>query len=145
MPRLQAWFGEAHCRYAYSGLQLPPLPWTPALLELRARVEGLAGRPFNSVLLNYYRDGRDSVSWHSDDEKELGPDPVVASLSLGAPRRFQMKHRSRGDLPRPAWELGHGSLLLMGRGSQTGWRHQLPKQPGVKEARVNLTFRSIVG
>jgi alkylated DNA repair dioxygenase AlkB len=140
VPRLQAWYGER--RYAYSGLRLEPLPWTPLLDAMRHEIGAACGLEFNSVLLNYYRDGNDSVAWHSDDERELGPDPRIASLSLGATRRFELKHRTR----KPAKvniALEDGSLLLMGSGVQQHWVHQLPKEAGVTAPRLNLTFRLI--
>jgi len=105
-------------------------------------VEKAAGTHFNSVLLNYYRDGKDSVAWHSDDEKELGENPVIASLSLGITRRFELRHRKR-DVPKSVFELENGSLLLMGPGIQENWHHQVPKQPGLIGERINLTFRKI--
>jgi len=142
VPRLQAWYGNRECRYGYSGLMLAPLPWTPTLHELRSMVEDVTGEPFNCVLLNHYRNGHDSVSWHSDDEPELGPDPVIASLSLGEARKFELKHRKTGL--KSVCELGHGSLLVMGRGIQQNWQHQAPKQSGVTGSRLNLTFRNIV-
>lgn len=142
IPRLQAWVGDRKSRYRYSGLALTPLPWTPLLDALKTRVEKVAGAPFNSVLLNYYRNGMDSVAWHSDDEKELGDEPVIASLSLGVTRRFELKHRRR-KLPKTCCDLSHGSLLVMGRGIQQNWHHQVPKQPGISDGRINLTFRYI--
>ncbi len=141
-PRLTAWYGEAGQRYTYSGLTLDPLPFTPLLRQLKAAIEGAAGTHFDSVLINRYRDGRDSVGWHADDEPELGPDPLIASLSLGAVRRFVLKER-RGT-ERLALDLPHGSLLLMGRGCQRGWLHALPKTARPVGARVNLTFRALV-
>lgn len=142
IPRLQAWYGDKESRYAYSGLTLSPLPWTPLLNALNEDIQGLCNTAFNSVLLNYYRDGRDSVAWHSDDEKELGVDPVIASLSLGASRRFELKHRFR-KIPKSVCELTHGSLLVMQTGIQHNWCHQVPKQPEVQDGRINLTFRHI--
>lgn len=142
IPRLQAWYGEKNSRYGYSGLALHPLPWTPLLTDLKARVETAAGAVFNSVLVNFYRDGRDSVSWHSDDEKELGGDPVIASLSFGATRRFDLKHR-RNKGQKFSCELTTGSLLVMGKGIQQHWQHQVPKQPAITEGRINLTFRYV--
>lgn len=140
VPRLQAWYGER--RYGYSGLKLAPLPWTPTLDAIRHRIAEHCGTLFNSVLINYYRDGNDSVAWHSDDERELGPDPCIASLSFGATRRFELKHRVQ---PRTKMQLllEDGSLLMMGRGLQGNWRHQLPKDPTVTAPRLNLTFRLI--
>jgi len=143
IPRLQAWYGDTGSRYGYSGLRLNPLPWTALLASMRERLERELGLRFNSVLLNYYRDGNDSVAWHSDDEHELGPDPCIASLSLGAPRPFELRHRSLRSHGKRSLELGDGSLLLMGQGLQRHWQHQLPKQPGLQEARLNLTFRLI--
>ncbi len=140
VPRLQAWYGDR--RYGYSGLQLTPLPWTPALDGMRRRISEVAQFEFNSVLVNNYRDGNDSVAWHADDERELGPDPHIASLSLGATRRFELKHRTR-KLSRLNLSLESGSLLLMGSGLQRHWVHQLPKDTGITLPRINLTFRFI--
>jgi alkylated DNA repair dioxygenase AlkB len=147
VPRLQAWHGEARARYGYSGLTLAPLPWTPLLRELREGLESALQRPFNAVLLNYYRDGNDSVAWHSDDEAELGPEPVIASLSLGAVRRFELQALDRAQRAgsKRVLELAHGSLLVMGAGLQRHWLHQLPKQAQISTGRLNLTFRFIHG
>jgi alkylated DNA repair dioxygenase AlkB len=142
VPRLQAWYGDLTANYGYSGLRLTPLPWTAALLSIKTKVEKCVDRSFNSVLLNYYRNGHDSVAWHSDDETELGPDPLIASLSFGAKRKFELKHRN-GKTQKINIELADGSLLLMGTGLQKHWSHQLPKQPWVTEPRLNLTFRLI--
>ena len=144
-PRLTAWYGDAGARYAYSGLPLSPLPWTPLLADLKARAERAAEARFDSLLINLYRDGRDSVSWHSDAEPELGPAPVIASLSLGAPRRFQL--RSRPPLPpaRAEYALGHGDLLLMRGSVQREWAHQVPKTAARVGPRLNLTFRLVRG
>ena len=142
IPRLQAWFGEKRANYGYSGLALSPSPWTPLLNTIKQHVESVSGTSFNSVLLNYYRNGNDSIAWHSDDEQELGPDPIIASLSLGATRRFELKHRAQ-KLPKSICELTNGSLIVMGNGVQLKWQHQVPKQPGITDGRVNLTFRKI--
>jgi len=142
IPRLQAWYGEKRANYGYSGLALTPDPWTPLLNTIKQHVESVSGTSFNSVLLNYYRDGNDSVAWHSDDEQELGPDPVIASLSLGAARRFELKHRAQ-KIPKSTCELTNGSLIVMGNGVQVYWQHQIPKQPGIIDGRINLTFRKI--
>lgn len=144
VPRLQAWYGTPQARYGYSGILLDPLPFTPLLQDVRAELQQRSGYQFNAVLLNQYRDGSDSVSWHADDEKELGDDPVIASLSLGTARRFELRHRHRKDLDKCVLELGHGSLLLMGPGVQRHWLHQIPKQTGITTPRLNLTFRLIV-
>lgn len=140
-PRLSAWYGDADTRYRYSGLTLDPLPWLEPLAELRTRLEERAEARFNSVLANLYRNGNDSMGWHSDDEPELGIDPVIASVSLGATRRFRLKHRRRKELAPVAIELSHGSLLLMRGATQRCWQHQLPKTKRVDEPRVNLTYR----
>jgi alkylated DNA repair dioxygenase AlkB len=137
IPRLTAWHGATG--YVYSGIRLTPAPWTPPLLALKALAEGLAGQIFNSVLLNLYRDGRDSVSWHADNEPGLGRDPVIASLSLGAVRRFQLKHRRLPE--RLTLDLPHGSCLIMAGATQHHWLHQLPKTARPVGPRINLTFR----
>jgi alkylated DNA repair dioxygenase AlkB len=139
IPRLTAWHGEAG--YVYSGIAMAPAPWTPPLLELKSCAEAHAGQAFNSVLLNLYRDGRDSVSWHADNEPGLGRNPVIASLSLGATRRFQLKHRTRDE--RIAIDLTHGSCLIMAGATQHHWLHQLPKTARPVGPRINLTFRSM--
>lgn len=137
IPRLTAWHGEAG--YVYSGIRLAPLPWTPPLLELKDLAEALAGSPFNSVLLNLYRNGRDSVSWHADNEPGLGRDPVIASVSLGATRRFQLKHRRTGE--RVDLDLPGGACLIMAGPTQHHWLHQIPKTARPVGPRINLTFR----
>ena len=142
-PRLSAWYGDPDAHYSYSGLSLSPRPWLPVILELKTRVEAVCNSPFNSVLLNLYRDGADSMGWHSDDEPELGERPVIASLSLGATRRFRLRHRRRKDLEPVAIDLENGSLLIMAGDTQRCWKHQLPKSKRVAEPRVNLTFRNI--
>jgi len=142
VPRLVAWHGDPGASYMYSGTPHQPLPWTPALELVRERVLGLTGCAFNSVLLNRYRDGRDGMGWHSDDEPELGRDPVIASVSLGVPRRFCLRHRRRKD-QRLDVSLGHGSLLLMAGATQHHWVHAVPKTALPVGPRVNLTFRQI--
>lgn len=140
-PRLSAWYGDPGAVYRYSGETLEPRPWTPLLAEIRGLAEALAGAPFNSVLLNLYRDGSDSVGWHSDDEPELGPEPVIASVSLGAERRFELEHkRSRRREP---LVLPSGSVLVMAGPTQRRWRHRLPKTRAAVGPRLNLTFRRI--
>jgi alkylated DNA repair dioxygenase AlkB len=142
IPRLSAWYGDPGCTYTYSDITMAPLPWTAVLLEIKAEVEREAGVAFNSVLANLYRDGRDSVAWHADDEPELGRGPVIASVSLGATRTFQLRHRHD---PAARWQvdLEHGSLLLMRGATQRAWLHQLPKTGRPVGRRVNLTFRVI--
>ena len=140
-PRLTAWYGDPDARYTYSGLAWEPRPWTAALRALRQRVEAATGARFNSVLLNQYRDGRDSMGWHADDEPELGPAPAIASLSLGATRRFRLRARP-GPRPAPlSLDLPGGSLLLMRGPTQQHWQHALPKTSRPVGPRLNLTFR----
>jgi alkylated DNA repair dioxygenase AlkB len=143
-PRLIAWYGDAGRSYAYSGIQLHPIPWTPILLDIKTRVEQAVDSPFNSVLLNYYRDNRDSMGFHSDDEAELGKRPVIASLSLGEERTFIMKHKlSRAARP-VRLRLASGSVLLMRGDTQRHWKHGIPKENRRCGPRVNLTFRHIM-
>lgn len=144
VPRLQAWYGDQHTHYGYSGLKLQPRSWTPLLLDLKTKVEKISGTSFNSVLINYYRNGLDSVAWHSDNEKELGQNPLVASLSFGASRRFELKHKTNKAIPTIHCELHRGSLLIMGSGLQQHWLHRLPKQKEIQLPRINLTFRKIL-
>jgi alkylated DNA repair dioxygenase AlkB len=141
-PRLTAWYAENGQTYSYSGLKNVPLPFTDSLLALKERCENQAQTPFNSVLLNYYRSGTDSMGWHSDFEPELGPNPIIASLTFGATRKFQFKHKT---VPKSiiSINLEHGSLLLMGNNTQRNWLHQIPKTNTVGE-RINLTFRQIL-
>lgn len=140
-PRLVAWFGDEGTPYTYSGLTLRPTPWNEPVLECKERAEAVAGVQFNSGLANLYRDGDDGVSWHRDDEPELGPEPVIASLSLGAPRRFDLRHRQSGETVKRV--LPAGSLLVMSGRSQSSWVHQVPKTKKVRDARVNVTFRYV--
>jgi len=139
-PRLIAWYGDPEATYSYSGLQLKPLPWHSLLTELKLRIEALTGAVFNSVLANAYRHGSDSMGWHRDDEKELGPRPVIASLSLGQERRFLVREKgqkSQGLL------LGNGSLLIMKGQCQQKYQHALPKTRRKAGVRINLTYRMI--
>lgn len=147
-PRLVAWYGDSGAVYSYSGLTLQPLPWHPALLQLRERIGSRAGHPFNAVLANAYRDGRDSMGWHSDNEKELGPRPVIASLSLGAPRRFVLRPARRppdAGAGSRAVTLEHGSLLVMRAGCQQRYQHALPRTRQPTALRINLTYRWVFG
>ena len=138
-PRLSAWHGDA--RYSYSGLDLEPLPFTPLLRELKQAVEAATGHTFNSVLLNYYRNERDSMGMHSDNEPELGPEPAIASLSFGATRTFILRHRtSKQTVKLP---LTCGSVLLMRGKTQHCWLHGINKSARQIGPRVNLTFRYI--
>lgn len=143
-PRLIAWYGDGDASYTYSGLTLTPLRWTPTLIRLKEHVERLAQTTFNSVLLNYYRNGQDSMGFHSDDEPELGPAPIIASLSLGDPRTFVLKHKTRKQLRPLKMQLTSGSLLLMRGDTQRNWRHAVEKETRPCGPRINLTFRRIV-
>jgi alkylated DNA repair dioxygenase AlkB len=143
-PRLTAWYGDPGNSYAYSGIQLDPLPWTPLLRDIKACVEKTVGSIFNSVLLNYYRGQQDSIGFHSDDEPELGEQPVIASLSLGAQRTFILKHKKSRAAKPVHLRLGSGSLLLMRGDTQHCWRHGILKESRPCGPRVNLTFRKII-
>lgn len=145
VPRLHQWFGAPEHGYTWSGIAMTPAPWTPTLDALRARVALAAQAPFNTALANLYRNGQDSVAWHADDEPELGPDPIIASVSLGAERTFLLRHRVDPAWANVAFRLPHGSLLVMSDGSQRHWRHALPRRAGVADPRINLTFRWRVG
>jgi alkylated DNA repair dioxygenase AlkB len=145
-PRLMAWYGDAGARYSYSGLLLEPLPWHPLLQHLKTRLEDFTGRSFNSVLANAYRNGRDSMGWHSDDEKELGIEPAIASVSLGASRRFLLRERerTRGERKQSVGlTLEPGSLLMMTGESQQRFQHALPRTRRQTGLRINLTFRLV--
>lgn len=142
-PRLSAWVADPGIVYAYSGLTLAALAWTPTLQDIRQNIEAACGQRFNSVLLNLYRDGQDSMGWHSDDEAELGRDPVIASLSLGATRVFKFKHKTLAQQKPLAVELKDGTLLLMAGPTQHHWQHSIAKQSKADAARINLTFRQV--
>ena len=144
VPRLQCWMGDANSVYGYSGMRLEPEPWQEDVQRIRALVERLAGQSFNSVLLNLYRDGQDSVAWHADDEAELGPAPVIASVSLGAERRFQLKPKVATPRSQCQILLKHGSVLVMDQHVQQHWLHQVPKDKTLSAPRINLTFRQIL-
>jgi alkylated DNA repair dioxygenase AlkB len=142
-PRLVAWYGDPGSAYTYSGITLTPLPWTDLLLDIKRQVEKVSATTFNSVLLNYYRDHRDSMGFHSDDEPELGKNPVIASLSLGEERTFILKHRTNNLAKAFRLRLSSGSLLLMKGATQQNYKHGIPKEPHPRGPRVNLTFRRI--
>ncbi|MFM1550137.1 MAG: alpha-ketoglutarate-dependent dioxygenase AlkB family protein [Lentisphaeria bacterium] len=142
-PRLSAWHGDEGLRYTYSGLTLEAQPWTPELQDIRSQIEAAAGTSFNTVLLNQYRNGKDSMGWHSDDEPELGTNPVIASVSFGDARRFIMRHRTRDDIDRVELALGHGSVLIMRGATQHNWQHHVPRTARSVGTRVNLTFRLV--
>ena len=147
-PRLSCWIGDPGAAYTYSRSRFEPHPWPAALVALRPRIEQACAARFNSVLANLYRDGNDAMGWHSDDEPELGSRPVIASLSLGAARRFRLRRRrARGEPPQPGDTLElllpHGSLLRMAGNTQQVCRHELPRMRHLAEARINLTFRQV--
>ena len=141
-PRLTAFYAEQGISYTYSGLQLKPNSFSTELWELKQKTQELSGYDFNTCLANLYRHGNDSMGWHADDEKVLGKNPVIASISLGGIRRFQFKHKTNKDL-KESIELQHGSLLIMKGSMQHFWKHQLPKTKKEVAARINLTFRKI--
>ncbi len=141
-PRLSSWIGDAGAHYRYSGADFVPQPWPAGLQPLRERLQQACAARFNSVLVNRYRDGGDSMGWHSDDEPELGERPLIASLSLGAPRRFLLRRRD-DPARKAAFLLGHGDLLLMGGDTQRCYQHALPKTARPTGERINLTFRWI--
>ncbi len=143
-PRRSCWIGDPGLAYTYSRTRFEPRPWPPVLQALRPRVDAAAGVAMNSVLANLYRDGADHMGWHADDEPELGPRPVIASLSLGATRRFVLRHRrERGR--KAAIDLAHGSLLVMAGDLQSHWQHALNRTARPVGPRINLTFRRLVG
>lgn len=144
IPRLNAWYGDPGASYRYSGTDFDPLAWTVTLAQLRSRLAGELDLEFNSVLANLYRDGNDCVGWHSDDERELGPNPCIASVSLGSERRFVMKHKRDKSIARIELKLPSGSLLVMSGATQHHWIHQLPRTRVPVGPRINLTFRRIV-
>ena len=143
LSRKVAWMGDAGFTYSYSGTSKTASPWTPPLLAVRERVEKLCGHAFNSCLLNLYHDGSEGMGWHSDDEKTLGRNPVIASVSLGAERPFRFKHRvTKEVIP---LILENGSLLVMKGETQHHWLHALPKTKKANAPRINLTFRAFTG
>jgi alkylated DNA repair dioxygenase AlkB len=141
-PRLTAWYGDPGTQYTYSGLTMHPVPWTPALSDLKKKIESATGFRFNSALLNLYRNGRDSMGWHRDNEAALGVQPVIASLSLGETRTFQLRdhHTKKKKI---SVGLQNGSLLIMKGETQTHWQHALPKTSNEIGERINITFRRI--
>ena len=140
-PRLSGWEGDA--TYAYSGITLRPAPWTARVAAVRRRIEAATGETFNSVLANLYRDGADRLGWHADDEPELGPAPVIASASFGAPRRFLLRPKRGGGASVPI-VLEPGSLLVMRGPTQRHWLHSVPPTRRPVGPRINLTFRRIL-
>lgn len=142
VPRLQFWMGETGKEYQYSGKLFKAAPWLPIVEKLKLKVERTCGMPYNSVLLNWYRDGQDKMGWHADNEEELGPSPTIAMVSLGAKRSFQFKHLETQVTEN--LEMDHGSLLLMKQGMQETYHHQVPTRAKVSEGRISLTFRNII-
>jgi len=142
LPRLNAWFGDPGTEYTYSGITLQPEPWTSELLAIKYTIEQFTNCSFNSVLINRYRSGTDYIGWHSDNEKSLGLNPVIASLSFGASRKFKLRHQNNHLLQHELL-LTHGSLLIMKGATQHNWKHCLPKARKINEERLNLTFRFI--
>jgi alkylated DNA repair dioxygenase AlkB len=143
IPRMAAWYGDPETTYKYSGITNVPLPWTPELIEIKNRTEKASGGSYNSVLLNYYRDGGDHMSWHADDEKSLGIDPLIASISLGQPRKFAVKHRYEKSISPISLELASGSLVLMKGSMQEHWHHRIHPSKKPMGPRINLTFRTV--
>ena len=141
LPRLTAWYGENDLPYTYSGIPMKPLPWIRDLLEIKNKIEQEAKVNFTSVLLNLYRTGKDSVAWHCDDEKELGINPIIGSVSLGAARVFKFRHLEERIVEKV--ELTHGSFVLMKGETQHKWEHEIPKTDKKILPRINLTFRVI--
>ena len=141
LPRLTAWYGDPAKTYSYSGISIRSLEWVEALLEIKRRIESVSDYSFNSVLLNRYRNGSDGVSWHADDEPELGQNPVLGSVSFGEARPFQLKHKTLDEKRKII--LVNGSYLLMKGRTQHCWLHQIPKSKRILGERINLTFRLI--
>jgi len=143
VPRLSCWVGDAEAVYTYSRVRYVPHAWPPALAQLRDAISTLCGQRYNSALCNLYRDGRDAMGWHSDSEPELGAQPSIASLSLGAVRRFRLRHR-RDPAARLELDLPPGSVLLMAGPTQQHYRHDLPRTARAVGPRINVTFRRIL-
>jgi len=142
LNRKSAWHGDSGAAYSYSGIRREPLQWTEELLMIKKSCEEVSNATFNSVLCNYYHDGKDGMGWHCDDERELGKEPIIASVSFGAERIFAFKHRNSKE--RINIRLEHGSMLIMRGQTQHSWQHALPKSTIVHEPRINLTFRNIL-
>lgn len=142
LPRLTSWYGDADKCYTYSGIKSYPNPWNEGLLHLKQKIEACAGLTFNSVLLNWYRDGNDHLGWHSDDEKELGRNPVIASANFGETRDFVIRRKDNNSV-RIVLPMKHGTLLIMRGELQHFWEHSVPKRNRVEASRFNLTFRRI--
>ena len=144
VPRLEAWYGDPGKSYAYSGIRMEPNTWTDELNEIKRSIESEVAISFNSVLINYYRDGQDRVAWHSDDEKELGKNPVIGSVSFGAERTFKLRHKQyKENNLKQSIVLKNGSFLLMKGATQHHWMHEIPRTAKPIGPRINLTFRVI--
>lgn len=141
-PRYTAWYGDSNTAYTYSNLTMQPQPWNDKLNFIKEKIKDSTGTAFNSVLMNWYRDGNDHMGWHADDEKELGRNPVIASINLGATRRFLLR-RKDDKTQKIEFALKHGTLLVMQGALQHYWQHSIPKQMKIKENRINLTFRVV--
>ncbi len=144
VPRLTAWYGGNDKSYTYSGIKMQPNDWTKSLRSIKEKIEKETNESFTSVLLNHYRTGKDSMGWHRDNEKELGINPVIASVSFGETRPFHLRHKFRKDISKLSIPLSHGSMLLMKGPTQHFWEHQVPKSAKPLLPRLNLTFRKIV-
>lgn len=142
-PRLTCLFGNEGKPYSYSGLTMQPQPWNSTIMHIKNEIEVLCNENFTTVLANLYRNEKDSNGWHADNERELGRNPTIASVSFGEERQFQLKHISDNTI-KLSLNLNHGSLLLMKEGSQIHYKHQIPKASQPKKSRINLTFRTIL-
>jgi alkylated DNA repair dioxygenase AlkB len=144
IPRLTAWYGDPNISYQYSNIKMTSTPWSITLLKIKEQLENDHQLKFNSVLLNYYRDGKDHMSFHSDDERELGKNPTIASISLGAKRKFVLKHKFNKSKEQFTIELEDRSLLIMSGELQNFWNHKITKALKENNPRINLTFRTII-
>lgn len=142
IPRQHAWYGDAHASYGWSGQRAEAQTWHPLLEDLRNQLSEHCRQPFNGVLANLYRDGSDCMHWHADNEKELGSQPFIAAISLGAQRRFTLRHKQRSYATRRL-ALAAGSLLLMGGDCQAHWQHALPRSKRLTDPRISLTYRAV--
>jgi alkylated DNA repair dioxygenase AlkB len=142
-PRLISWHGDSGLSYTYSKKRMSPKPWTSTLMKIKGKIEDVTQSEFNNVLLNLYRNGQDHMGWHSDDEKELGQNPLIASLSLGEERLFCLRHKFESSTPQIKLNLTHGSLLIMGGEIQHFWKHKISPSKKILKERLNLTFRFI--
>lgn len=139
-PRLTAYYGDTEKKLKYSGITMHSYPWTPTLMQIKKSIEPISGTHFNGVLLNQYRNEKDSMGWHRDNEKELGKDPIIASVSFGAVRTFKFKHHADKKM-KVSVDLAHGSLLVMKGSTQHNWEHSMAKIETETGIRINLTFR----